>query len=466
MAYKLESGCDDHCENFATDNGFVIVTKKNFRNTHYQHENQLISNCKNEIGEGYIMANYDYVFGNKPKNSYDGVLILNNNNDACGFLFTKIIHCPSSKFNNLPILNLICSKQCTTKTKTTVSRLMMYIYLNSLLFHNIPYGTLELADGVNNAPGYCLYSKYGFKADVELVECVPSICLHMLPMSVNMNTLNQQKLYNITFKDKNEFPKQYECRSENFSKKDKLNVIKKQREDVIQNTINKLKLYINNKKLTSSDLVKLQTNMISALDDISNKTQYDSNNDMPQKTCKNDESYMKLQDYSNTSQNKQNRPYASVDQLQLPYRMRRRSYNRNKSRNNIQQMTPEKTQEKTRKIKPIIFNSLSRKTRRNNSSNSSSNSSSSDNNSSNNSSNSSSRKSRKKIGRQYKKNLFKSNKNIRNSSSNSSNNSSNNSNDNNSSNSNDNNSSNSSSRKKLKKIGRQYKKAYLNQIKI
>ena len=204
--YKLEKGIDESCRRFARDNDLDFVTKGNFHLIQFnQYKQDIIDNCKSKIKEKYILDHYEYVFNKIPE--YDGILIFNKKDEVCGFLFTKIIKCSNLNYNNQPILNLICSKKCTTKTKTTVSRLMMYIYLNSLLQHSFKYGMLELADGVNNAAGYCLYSKYGFKEDIELAKCVSGICLKMLPMSVDITTLSERKLQDITFNNVDVFSK-------------------------------------------------------------------------------------------------------------------------------------------------------------------------------------------------------------------------------------------------------------------
>lgn len=319
--YNLENGIDQYCKKFAEDNDFIITTKKDFPSIPIQeYEQNILDNCKNKITREYVLKNYVKVINNDK--DYDGIHIINKNNEICGFLFTKRLDCQDVKYKNLPILNLICSKGCTTKTKTSVSKLMMYIYLNSLLHHKLKYGTLELANGFNNPSGYCLYSKYGFIEDVELIYCVSGFCSRMLPMSVDMQKLSKSKLYDITFKDVNVFPKKFECRSENFSKEDKLSVIKKQRTKIIEDTIKSLKTYLFDRSNSLFDLVQMQNNMVDAMEKITNNSNsYNSNNDMPQLSCKVDKTMQKMRliDFSKPPLKTIDKITKKVDKLKINY---------------------------------------------------------------------------------------------------------------------------------------------------
>ena len=117
--YNLEDGIDKHCRKFAEDNDFIITTKKDFPSIPIKkYEQDILDNCKNKITREYIFKNYVRVI-NKHKD-YAGIHIINKNNEICGFLFTKRIDCLDEKYKDLPILNLICSKGCTTKTKTSI----------------------------------------------------------------------------------------------------------------------------------------------------------------------------------------------------------------------------------------------------------------------------------------------------------------------------------------------------------
>jgi len=192
----------------------IVTRNATSRKTHANHftrlKEKMEETCKNSIGKEYFNSVFNVsVLGNTISlaKDFDIVIVIKGNekkyidpDNIVAFLVTQVGECKT--YNHVHALNLICTND---EKGSPVGRIVFYLYVFTLKYHEIDKGVLELANSYENISGLCLYNKFGFREDFSLMNkrCFPD--KYNLPMYVDITdrAMNYKNMLNALTKSIN-----------------------------------------------------------------------------------------------------------------------------------------------------------------------------------------------------------------------------------------------------------------------
>jgi len=156
--------------------------------------------CNGCINSGYVKRSVDLSLGTSDK--FDMIIIAEfdpiwTEFKVYSFIVVEIGECRLHA--KAAAVKLICSQP-----KSNMGKFSMAAFLFAILSHPSlrQEGVLELASGYNNAPGLCLYQKFGFQPDFSLFDAACFNNASLLPMRVKLDegvyaSLDQEERKNL-----------------------------------------------------------------------------------------------------------------------------------------------------------------------------------------------------------------------------------------------------------------------------
>lgn len=249
--FTLQNNIDKEAKLYIKKNGLSILYKNDIYDEKSQILDGLVKTCNDKITSGYIENAFENII--RKHDDYDIVVVVKNSK-IVGFIITHIGACKYDKFKTIPVLSLVCSS-------LSIGKLLMYLYVNSLIKNNIRYGILELANGYKNKKGFCLYKKFGFNEHIELSKGFRSTH-YMIPMILDVSAIKPH-IINISFKNKTIFQVDPLCNDMSKTYDTISDEISMEKNDIINKILEKSKL-----KLDSLSLIELQKELDNSMLDV------------------------------------------------------------------------------------------------------------------------------------------------------------------------------------------------------
>jgi hypothetical protein len=188
----------------------IHLLKDAHADTYTEFQSKLYKTCSG-IGHEYFNNLFDYTMNDELQvnDLFDIVIVIKGTSpeditvdNIIGFMIIEIGECEIKRYIHIPALNLICVSQ---KYKNIpVGRILLFIYVYTLLQRNYSTGLLELADHYYNLNALCLYNKFGF---VESIPLKSKCFTHddTLPMMVDITQepINETNLLAALIENKN-----------------------------------------------------------------------------------------------------------------------------------------------------------------------------------------------------------------------------------------------------------------------
>ena len=162
--------------------------------------NELMNICSSSVNKKYVndTINEIYIASRDPEtNPFELAVLKNKNGTHVGMLIIETGECKLKRFENTPVLRLICAR-------SGEGTILIYYYVQAMCYayHKLKqqkcrYGLLELADHYDNIRGLCAYDKFGFREDYSILRKNCFGFPESLPMVVDLEKVTYDDVDNV-----------------------------------------------------------------------------------------------------------------------------------------------------------------------------------------------------------------------------------------------------------------------------